>query len=66
MEAARLEGGREEREAFLAMLHEELQRQSAAKGVRLRLPPAPEAGGSVSAGVGADGMAGGGDGDGSQ
>ena len=41
LEAARLEEEREEREAFLSSLREELARQAAAKGVALRLPPAP-------------------------
>ncbi|KAL4431735.1 hypothetical protein ABPG77_002951 [Micractinium sp. CCAP 211/92] len=49
LEAARLEETREEREAFLAQLRAELERQSAEKGVKLKLPPLP---GSSSSGSG--------------
>ena len=43
LEAQRLEETREERERFLATLRAELERQSAEKGVQLRLPPLPTA-----------------------
>ena len=50
LEAQRLEETREEREAFLAQLRAELERQAAEKGVQMRLPPAPP--GSSSGGSG--------------
>ena len=42
IEAQRLEETREEREAFLAALKEEIHAQSARKGVTLQLPGDPE------------------------
>ena len=55
LEAQRLEETREEREAFLAQLRAELERQAAEKGVQIKLPPAPagsSGGSSGSSGIG--------------
>ena len=54
LEAQRLEETREEREAFLAQLRAELERQAAEKGVQIKLPPAPagSSGGSSSSSSG--------------
>ena len=59
LEAQRLEETRQEREAFLATLRAELERQAAEKGVQIRLPPAPTGSGGGGASSGGRGSAGG-------
>ncbi|KAL4440403.1 hypothetical protein ABPG75_003404 [Micractinium tetrahymenae] len=54
LEATRLDETREEREAFLAQLRAELERQAAEKGVQLKLPPLPGSGGGGGGGSGGE------------